>query len=236
MVRGDYDYPEAPPWAKVLAILLLIAIFAWVYVVKPALYWVNQNLLLVGAVILIILVIAAIVVYRWKKAMDKEWEEKQRREEEYRKQGLVKCIRHGNEVWTSPEQAKVFAREEVKEQLVNRVAQAIREYQPPRPLRDEYAYQMGLHGYLAREFKTVEVEVQRGHSRPDIVIGDIAIEVKGPTDTMALQTVPDKAMRYMQKFKHLIVVLFEPRFNEGRYDEWLEGMRHTYNNVIVIRK
>ena len=67
-------------------------------------------------------------------------------------------------------------------------------------------------------------EVQRGSSRPDIVVGDIAIEIKGPTDNQGLITIADKINRYSQHFEHIIVVLFEVQIFERFYNEWYEGI------------
>jgi len=227
---------ELPSWAQLLFIIFILGILAWVFIIQPLIEWVNQNILLIGVVFLGIVILILIIAYLLWKREEKQMEEKRRLEQDYRSQGLVKYFRKGTELWGTPEQIKIWKKEDEKAELVNHVADSIKEYRPPKPLRDEYAYQMGLHGFLENEFRGTRVEVRRGRSRPDLVIGDIAIEVKGPTDNMALVTISDKAMRYMQHFKYLIVVLFEPRFNQARYQEWFRGMERTYPNVIIIKK
>lgn len=81
------------------------------------------------------------------------------------------------------------------------------------------------------------MEKQRGSSRPDIVIGGIAIEVKGPTRDKDLKTIADKCMRYSQYYKQgLIVVLFDTDVNPYMYKEWFEGLKKTHPQVVVIKK
>jgi len=244
---SDYDVPtfsDLPPWRQVAIALIIGIVLLWIFVIQPFIEWVKLNILLFSGILVIIIIILVWLysLYQKQEAEKRMLEAKRNAErkvfeEQQRAKGLVSYTDFfGKEKWGKPEQIESWRKEDEKLTMINRVADAIRAYRPPKPLRDEYAYQMGLHGYLEHEFSGTQVEVQRGHSRPDLVIGDIAIEVKGPTDTMALQTVPDKAMRYMQKFKHLVVVLFEPQFNEGRYNEWLQGMKFKFPEVIVIRK
>jgi hypothetical protein len=231
----ESGFQDLPPWVQLLTLLVVVGALVWAFVLQPLIEWINQNILIVGIVVLIVVILLLVVAYLWWKKIEKEVEEKKRLEETYKSQGLVKYIRQGKEIWGTPGQVKIWEGEDEKAKLVNRVAASIRTYQPPK-LRKEFGYQMGLHGFLQNEFRETRVEVQKGHSRPDIVIGDIAIEVKGPTDYKALETISDKAMRYIPKnFKHLIVVLFEPQVNEGRYQEWEEGMRRTFPPVIILR-
>jgi len=66
--------------------------------------------------------------------------------------------------------------------LFNRVVKEIEKFTPAREkLGHEYNYQLNLHGWLKRKFPSAVIERQKGASRPDIVIDDIAIETKGPT-------------------------------------------------------
>ena len=93
-----------------------------------------------------------------------------------------------------------------------------------------------LSGCLKHEFKISEIELQTGTSRPDIVIGDIAIEVKGPTTNEALNTLATKIFKYSHYYKHMIIVLFKPQFSERNYNELVAGIKRRYPEVEVIRK
>ncbi len=63
-------------------------------------------------------------------------------------------------------------------------------------------------------------------SRPDIIIDNVAIEIKGPTDMDDLRSIPDKIMRYTSHYDVLIIVLYDLRVNTNKhgYLEWEEGI------------
>lgn len=124
----------------------------------------------------------------------------------------------------------------IKETLFYKVAESIKNFPPSRRYGNEFAYHTELQGWLKSQFREAKVEIQTGASRPDIVIADIAIEVKGPTDTQALNTLATKCLKYSQYYTHLIIVLFEPRFSESNYSEIVEGIKRYFPNVEVIRK
>lgn len=118
-----------------------------------------------------------------------------------------------------------------------KVAEEIKQFTPASSYFEyEKEYQLDLHGWLKKVFPSTEIEVTRSSSRPDIVVGDIAIEVKGPTDANDLATIADKAMRYMQEFSQIIVVLFNVEVAEKRYDDWYDGMKNQYSEVEIIRR
>ena len=102
---------------------------------------------------------------------------------------------------------------------------------------NELPYHIDLARWLQIKFPMLQVELQRGSSRPDIVIEDIAIEIKGPTYEEGLQSIADKCLRYHEHFKKMIVVLFDIRTKTNRfYTEWEEGLRRHFPDVIVIKK
>ena len=114
----------------------------------------------------------------------------------------------------------------------------INEYRPIKPFRSEDLYHTNLYTFLCEKIPgEIGFEQQRGSSRPDITVGDIAIEVKGPTDSQGLVTIADKINRYSQHFEFLIVVLFEVEVYERFYQEWYEGIMNQYQRqVAIIRK
>lgn len=123
-----------------------------------------------------------------------------------------------------------------KSSLFNEVVNEINHFKPARKYRNEFSYQVELVGYLKSKFPNADIEQQRGSSRPDIVINHIAIEVKGPTKSQDLKTIPDKCMRYYQHFEEFIIVLFEVEVNNQFYYEWEKGIITGYPNVKIIRK
>ncbi len=120
--------------------------------------------------------------------------------------------------------------------LLEEIHQAIEEFEPPRRYENEELYHHTLFVYLKERFPDAKIEVKRGSSRPDIVIGDIAIEVKGPTTSEDLKTIADKLLRYPKHFEDVIVVLFDVRVNKRRYEEWLEGIRMRFPEVEIIKR
>ena len=112
--------------------------------------------------------------------------------------------------------------------LVNHIIEEIKSYAPPREkLGLEYNYQLGLHGWLSRSFNQAEIEQQRGNARPDIVIDNVAIEIKGPTFKRDLVTIAHKINVYPQYFEKLIIVLFEIEVLPEYLNEWKKStFRH----------
>ena len=176
-----------------------------------------------------------------KRIEQKRVEERKRFEEEQAKKGLVNFIdRYKKEHWETPSEIEELKRKEAEEikqeSLLYQIIEAIQEYTPSREFHDENSYKLELNGWLKSKFKSSNIEVQRGSSRPDIVIGDIAIELKGPTGTNELQTIADKCMRYIEHYDHLLIVLFEVNAYDRRYSEWEIGMKKTFPGVEIIKK
>ena len=125
---------------------------------------------------------------------------------------------------------------EIPGTLMNRVKSAIEEFRPAIRYDSELGYNAELVGFLKSRFPSLKMEEEIGSSRPDIVIGDVAIEVKGPTGNMALDSLTTKCLKYLQHYPHLIAVLFEPFFNEGHFHEIESGLKIKFPNLVIIRK
>ena len=118
------------------------------------------------------------------------------------------------------------------------VVDAIKTFKPLLPdYPNELPYHVDLARWLEPKFPMLRVEEQVGSARPDIVIEDIAIEIKGPTHEEGLQSIADKCLRYNHHFKRMIVVLFDIRTKTQRfYNEWEEGLKKYFPDVMVIKK
>lgn len=128
-------------------------------------------------------------------------------------------------------------REESEKEFIHELEEAIIEFDPPKKYDYEDRYRDTLKSWLESRFPNTDMEVQRGSSRPDIVVKDIAIEIKGPTKSKDLRTLSDKCMRYPQHFSDkIIAVLFDIRANERRYKETKEGFNNKFSEAIMIRK
>lgn len=123
------------------------------------------------------------------------------------------------------------------DEMVKDVANAIKNFKPSQNYKFELPYQAELVGWLKHKFPSAVIEKQRGSARPDIVVGGIAIEVKGPTRDKDLVTIADKCLRYSKYFRQgIIIVLFNVSVNQYRYKDWLEKLTDTFPQVIVIKK
>ena len=186
----------------------------------PAVQKAVQTLVMVGIVTIVALLVGGVGYLIYSRKKEKEMVEK----------GYVKYVNaDGKEVWGTPEEAERMS-------YYNQVVEAIREFKPARGYQNERYYQYELYQWLKAKFKDVRLEEQRGSSRPDIVVGDIAIEVKGPTGYQDLQSIADKLVRYPEHFSHVIVVLFDVTANPARYDDWKRGLKKRFPEVSVIRK
>jgi len=113
---------------------------------------------------------------------------------------------------------------------------AIRRFWPARAYREELFYQVELAGFLKHQFPDAAVEVQEGRARPDIVVGNVAVEIKGPTTYRDLATIFDKCVRYTARWERLIVVLFAVEVDGSQYVEWERSLKKHFPDVIIIRK
>ena len=122
--------------------------------------------------------------------------------------------------------------------LVDELVKAIEEFQPVKRFKSEDLYHTNLHTYLCEKISVdVSFEKQRASSRPDMEVGDIAIEVKGPTDDRATQTIADKLLRYLESYNYIILVLFDVRLTENRYQDLYKSIMRQYEGrVSIIRK
>ena len=131
--------------------------------------------------------------------------------------------------------------EAIKKKYGDLFLSVINEINVFKPLLPDYENELPYHIDLARwlqaKFPMLKVELQRGSSRPDIVIEDIAIEIKGPTYEEGLQSIADKCLRYHHHFKKMIVVLFDIQTKTSRFfNEWEEGLKKHFPDVMVIKK
>ena len=139
-----------------------------------------------------------------------------------------------NKLWGKEQKEKT---ESKHSELFNEVVEEIKAFKTKVVAQHEQPYQFLLFGWLQQKFPDLKIEEQRGSSRPDIIIKDIAIEVKGPTEHKDLQTIADKLIRYNQHFKGgTIAVLFNVKVNERMYSEWRKGLEALHPDVVIFRK
>jgi hypothetical protein len=119
--------------------------------------------------------------------------------------------------------------------LLSEVIQEIKSFEPHKELlQKELDYQKELYGWLKRRFGQTQFEVQRGSSRPDLLIDNIAIEIKGPTENKDLATIADKCTRYGQQFEKIIVVLFQIKVTYQYWKDWKNGIDTQFSQTTEI--
>lgn len=235
---------------RVIGLALIGLYIFWIFAVPPIMTWLSTNaqtLVLVGVVCLAGI---AMLGYVWVREgarraerLAREEEERVRKEQEYadlqRQRGLEEYrTTEGKTVWVPQEQLEVVARRDREEaearKLVNQLVGHIEKFAPLREYANEWDYHRELQIHIKAVFPDARIEVQTGSSRPDIVVQNIAIEVKGPTYPRDFQTIADKLMRYSQHYDTVIVVLFSLQVNERRYSEWERGIKKTFGNARIV--
>ena len=232
-----------------IAILLAAIILACYFIYQ----WIQANwntIILTFKIIVAIVVVCGILygIYYLKKykRTQKENEEARKKAEEYEAEERKRIAENERLFKIENEKAereRQIQREErlrkeaeFKATLFGQVIDTSEKFHPTRPWGDEERYHIELQGFLRAFFPNTKFEVQTGASRPDIVIENIAIEIKGPTDSTALVTLADKCMRYSYHYENMIIVLFEPNFSDGRFDEFNKGMARHFPHVKIIVK
>ena len=126
----------------------------------------------------------------------------------------------------------------MKDELAFKVWHSIEVFKPSRYYELESGYHNELFNWLNKDFSQAEWEspTSRRASRPDISIGNIAIEVKGPTGNRELDTITHKAIRYRNHYDIVLFVLFSPHFTNEHFDDIKKGMKRDCRYAGVITK
>ena len=175
-----------------------------------------------------------------KELLEQENRKKKAFEQEQNRKGLFLFTdRHGNEKWAKAKDVERWEKDEqqqiLKESLFGRIVDSINRFPSIRQTQ-EAGYQNQLMGWLQQEFPEVVKEKQDGNSRPDLVIGNVAIEIKGPTYTNDMDTLTTKCLKYSRHYKHMILVLFDPHFRINKNSDLFVGIKRDYPNVEIIIK
>ena len=216
----------------VIAVVLVVGALLWVFVIQPAVAWVKAHAVVVGATfgsVAALALFAMVTYYILRAGRENRDREAQRAyEAKQREKGLVKYVDvSGKTRWGKPEEAQENRR-------LTQVVRAIQGFEPGLHHNTEAGYHGELYQWLKANFPSTVIEQQIGPSRPDIVVGDIAIEVKGPTGPGDLKTLADKYLKYKRHWNSLVVVLFEVYASHMHYEDIKTSLEEE--GVIVIRK
>ncbi len=131
---------------------------------------------------------------------------------------------------------KLYKNKKDKEQYPNFILNLhdkISNFKPIRQHKEEKLYQMELVWYLKNNYPNVKIEESRDYSRPDIIIDNIAIELKWPTTMSWLKTIPDKINSYIPKWDYLFIVLFNIQLDENIYRK---KKKEILDNILDSKK
>lgn len=230
-------------------VVLVIVYLLWIFVINPIVNWMAKNILLMGITFGIILLGVFLILWKRKKELREqenaarirdEIERQKRRkyEAEQKAKGLESYLRSDKEVWGTPAQIAEWKRADAetkqKESEYNQLVTAIKAFKPVRKYEYEQPYHDNLYSFLNAKFPGIKHEHQEGSSRPDILFGRIAIEVKGPTDNQALDTLTTKYLKYRGHFERVIFVLFDPRYSTSHFNEIKKGIQRDWPEAEII--
>ena len=172
---------------------------------------------------------------------DVEAEEKQMmisREEGYLKKKEEISQIGSSEEYELTDVNDLFEDRSYSESIFQNLIYSINNFQPLRHYNEERFYQIELTGWLKSHFPNsfVDIEVQKGYSRPDIIVDNVAIEIKGPTSKQDLESIYGKCDRYIQDYSSLIVVLFNVKVSEDKYQDWESAINQHFPGVVILRK
>ncbi len=98
----------------------------------------------------------------------------------------------------------------------------------------EQYYENWLYQYLYNNYyPDLKIQQYKEGSIPDIVINNIAIEIKWPTNMSWLKTIPDKINQYLPKWEYLFIVLFDIKTPKLKYES---KKREILENTIESKR
>jgi hypothetical protein len=188
--------------------------------------WFGQNLHTIITVLLLLAASALVIILIWISRRNiVRW--------------ITSILSHGNGHATCIERYTWFPIS-IQDERILRIRKWILDFNPKGDYDLEDYYHAELFDWLKYKDPQAISKQQRGTAIPDIAIGDIAIEVKGPTENRDLGTIPDKSWRYLVdgRYNFLFIVLFKPKFSEGYYSDIVRGLRrhYPYKAAIITKK
>lgn len=123
--------------------------------------------------------------------------------------------------------------------FIRELENKIREFKPSQHYKEEKYYQVELIGFLKNNYPNCKIEEYRDFKRPDIVIDNIAIEIKWPTHMSWLKTLPDKINSYIPTWDYLFIVLFNIEVHPDKEQNmkiYLEKKNQIIENTIEAKK
>ena len=179
---------------------------------------------IVKTIVLPLAVVVLIAAVVWKK----RWQIRD----------LIKGLIVGNDGGTCVEKYTWFPAS-VKDKQILLIRDWIVSFNPRKDYDLEAPYHDELFSCLKSKDRQARSNPRRGSTMPDIAVGKVAIEVKGPTRNRDLDTIPTKSWRYLGGggYSFLFIVLFKPKFSEKHFYDLIQELKHHYpSRAAVITK
>ena len=134
--------------------------------------------------------------------------------------------------------SRLYKRLRTKDHEVDKIKTTIESFKQAENWPNEAGYQADLYNFLKRNFPDAKLEERTGASRPDIIIKDIAIELKGPTTNEGINSLPAKCIKYSKYYRKIIFVLFSPKFSQSNFIEIKKGIEETFpgRTIFIIKQ
>jgi hypothetical protein len=117
--------------------------------------------------------------------------------------------------------------------------EAVLAFRPSMQYSLEKYYTLELSSYLGSRFPSTISEKKKGGScRPDISIGSVIIEVKGPSGKSQVKALLYKGVKYTSYYSFLFFVLFDVKgeITPAFFKDIKAGLVSKYSEVGVIAK
>lgn len=116
--------------------------------------------------------------------------------------------------------------------IVSDIESKILKFESLTDYNNELWYHTDLARFLKQYYPNLTVELEVNYKRPDIVIDNIAIEVKWPTRMSDLKTIPDKINSYLKEWDFLIIVLFNIDIVGYNEEKNIEAYKNKKNEIL----
>lgn len=118
------------------------------------------------------------------------------------------------------------------------VCDTIRQYRPPKTgiITAGIGFHTALYEYLRSKYgeKVKFAPHMQSGIKPDIVIDDIAIEVKGPTGANELDNLISKCANWSDDYKKIIFVLFAPSYRQQTLEQKKSIIKKRFPEIKTV--
>lgn len=116
------------------------------------------------------------------------------------------------------------------------ITKEIIKFEPKFRYNFEWQYHEDLFNHLKIDYPHAKSEPLTNDIKPDITIGKIAIELKGPTRHIDLQSVYAKCFEYLTEYEFLLIVLYDIRATAGQFQKFKSNVKRYFPRSYIVVK